>query len=72
MRIQFNTVTANDLGKYSISFEAIVGTPGDEYVAAEVESAFLFDNEDDAFAAANRAIDYFDANNRFPDMSKQF
>lgn len=73
MRTQLDTVEKSTFnGKYSVSFTTFKGTPGDEYVAGECESAPVFDTEDDAFAGGSRALDVLEKTGRFPNMCEKF
>ncbi len=55
-------------GKWSASFEMWAGEPGAEYMAASVTSGALFESEDAAWAAGDRALDLLQATDKFPNM----
>ena len=55
-------------GKWSASFETWRGIPGDEYRAVGVTSGALFDTEDAAYSAGDRALDVLQATDKFPNM----
>lgn len=71
MRVQFSALVPVD-GKFALCFVMFGGTPGDEHVLGEVTSAAVFETEDAAFAGVSRAMNYFDAHGRFPNMCEPF
>ena len=59
-------------GKWSAHFEVWAGIPGDEYIVTKITSGALFPTEDDAYAAADRALDVLQATDKFPNMCELF
>jgi hypothetical protein len=55
-------------GKWSTSFETWRGVPGQEYMVHRATSASLFETEDAAYAAGDRALDLLQQSDRFPNM----
>ena len=56
------------VGKWSTVFETWKGIPGIEAMVHRVTSAALFDTEDAAYAAGDRALDMLQAKDQFPNM----
>lgn len=54
--------------KWRMAFETWRGIPGDEYMVTSCTSAPLFDSEDAAYAAGDRALDTLQATGKFPNM----
>ena len=61
-------VYSKHAGKWSASFEMWAGLPGDEYMASSCTSGALFDTEDAAYAATDRALDCLQQTDKFPNM----
>ena len=59
-------------GKWCASFEIWRGIPGDEYMVASATSAALFDTEQEAYEAGDRALDVLQATDKFPNMCEKF
>ena len=55
-------------GKWSVRFETYLGIPGSENMVRAVTSAPLFNTEDEAYAAGDRALDLLQATDAFPNM----
>ena len=73
MRTQLGVVKLdNRTGKYSVTFETFKGTPGSEYVAFEVESAAVFDTEEEAYEGGNRALKTLAETAAYPNLCKKF
>lgn len=60
------------VGKWSAAFQTWAGIPGDEYMVASCTSGALFDNEEAAYAAADRALDVLQATGKYPNMCEMF
>jgi len=60
------------VAKWSAHFEVWAGVPGDEYMVTSITSAALFDTEDAAYAAGDRALDVLQATDKFPNMCEVF
>lgn len=58
--------------KWSAAFETWRGVPGDEYMVTSCTSGALFATEDDAYAAADRALDTLQATGKYPNMCEPF
>jgi hypothetical protein len=72
MRTQSNGVELNSNGKFSVKFVTFKGTPGNEYVSSEVESAPVFETEFEAYEGQVRALDYLEQTGRYPNMCEVF
>lgn len=72
MRTEMGTVNLCRNGKYSVSFKTFKGQPGAEYLMNEVESAPVFDTEDEAYEGGRRALDKLEADGRYPNMCEKF
>ena len=59
-------------GKWSACFETWRGIPGDEYLVTRASSGSFFDSEDNALAAADRALDTLQATGKYPNMCEPF
>ncbi len=55
-------------GKWSAAFETWRGIPGDEYKVTTITSGALFDTEEAAYSAADRALDTLQQTDKFPNM----
>ena len=58
--------------KWCIGFITRKGPIGSEYIAGEVMSACLFDTDDEAYAAGNRALDHLEKTGQFPNLCEKF
>jgi hypothetical protein len=72
MRVQIASVQMKTDYKWSVTIEVIDGTPGREHLLSSVETAALFESEDAAYAAGNRALDTFQTTGMFPNMLEEF
>lgn len=54
--------------KWCAHFETWAGEPGSEYMANSITSGAFFATEDEAYEAANRALDVLQATDKFPNM----
>jgi hypothetical protein len=59
-------------GKWSAAFQTWAGEPGSEYMVNSVASGALFDSEDAAYAAADRAMDVLQETGKYPNMCEVF
>jgi hypothetical protein len=55
-------------GKWRSCFSTFAGDPGQEYLANNCASAPIWDTEDEAYAAAARALTVLEETNTFPNM----
>jgi len=69
-------VAAPIVNSYNNKWKAVLttfnGPPGAEYMMSSVESAPVFDTEEDAYAGANRALTLLEETGKFPNMSEAF
>ena len=72
MRTQVGHATLQLNGLWSVTLETWAGPVGDEYLSSRVTSAGLFETEDSALAAGNRALDHLEQTGLFPDMCRPF
>lgn len=73
MRTELGQATQSKINsKWSITLVSYKGTPGQEYVSSEAESAAVFATEADAYAGGNRALDVLVSSGRFPNMCEAF
>jgi len=59
-------------GTWAACFETWAGTPGAERRMVSVQSGSHFATEDDAYAAAARALDTLQATDKYPNMCEPF
>jgi hypothetical protein len=72
-RTEITDSLQNSNNKWNIIFTSYkVLADGDEYVCGVIESAYVFDTEDEAYAAGNRALKMLADTGRFPDMCQPF
>ena len=73
MRTQLDIVNYHSTSdKFSITFVTYGGTPGDEYILNTIESAPLFEYEDEAIYAGSRALDILEVTGKMPDITVLF
>lgn len=73
MRIQTDSpVQSQSTDKWAVQFRSFVGTPGQEQELMPIVSANVFDTEDDAIEAGNRALDLLEQTGKFPDLTGKF
>lgn len=72
LRTQCSGVQEERGGKWSVTFETFRGTPGRETRVTLVTSAALFDSENLAWCAANRALDTLENTGSFPNLEGLF
>ena len=72
LRTQVASVQVKPTYKWSVTFESFRGVPGRETLVSRVESAALFDSEDLAWAAGNRALDTLAETEAFPNLCEPF
>ena len=69
-------VAAPIVSSYNNKWKAVLvtfrGAVGAEYMASSVESAPVFDTEEDAYAGANRALTVLEETGKFPNMCEAF
>lgn len=72
MRTQLGTPELNEVtGKWNIAFESFKGAPGQEYMCNRVQTAFIYDSEDQAYEYGQRALDWLEANGAFPNLCEK-
>jgi hypothetical protein len=59
-------------GKWAASFVTYRGTPGNEYIANECTSAYVFETEDEAYLGGIRALTVLETTDRWPNMCEKF
>jgi hypothetical protein len=59
-------------GKWSAVLSTFRGDPGSEYMVSSVESAPVFDTEEEAYAGGNRALGVLEETGKFPNMCEAF
>lgn len=59
-------------GKWDCSFQSYVGELGREQLMAVARSAPLWDTEDEAWKAGNRALTYLEEQGYFPNMCERW
>jgi len=59
-------------GKWRAVLETYRGEPGTEHLASSVESAPVFDTEEDAYAGGDRALTMLEETGKFPNMCEVF
>jgi hypothetical protein len=69
-------VAAPIFSKHTSKWRAVLATyrgePGDEYMVSSVESAPVFDTEEEAYAGGNRALTVLEETGKFPNMCEAF
>lgn len=60
------------VNKWSAAFETWASAPGGEFRIASCTSGALFDSEEAAYAAADRALDVLQATGKYPNMCEAF
>lgn len=59
-------------GKFCVRLDTWAGATGSEYLSNTVTSVALFDSEDEAIAATDRALDLLEKTGKFPNMTVKF
>lgn len=72
MRTQLGIAAKQANGLWAVYFETFAGPAGQERMISRVNSAALFDTEDEALAAGQRALDYLEQTGLFPNMCERF
>ena len=60
------------VGAWSTVFETWRGIPGSEYRVSSITTGALFETEDAAYAAGDRALDMLQNTGKFPNMCEAF
>ena len=58
--------------RFYVMFETLRGIPGNEHVVSRTQSDAVFDTEEDAIVAGNRALDCLEKTGLFPNMCEYF
>lgn len=72
MRTEMSNVQVNAEGKWAVVFTTYNGPVGQEYVSSELLSASVFDSDEEAIAAGNRALDMLEHTGKFPNLCAKF
>lgn len=72
-RTEITDSLQNSKNKWNIIFTSYkVLANGDEYECGVIESAYVFDTEDEAYAGGQRALELLEKTDRFPNMCEKF
>lgn len=72
-RTEITDSLQNSKNKWNMIFTSYkVRADGDEYKVGVIESAYVFDTEDEAYAGGQRALELLEKTGRFPNMSQKF
>ena len=73
-RTEITDSLQNNNDKWNIIFTdyKVSAVTGDEYVSGVIESGYVFDTEDEAYAAGDRALKALADTGRFPNMCEPF
>jgi hypothetical protein len=72
MRTQLGPVTSGQSGKFRVTFQTYAGAPGNEHLKSVAGSAEIFETEDEAYAAGNRALQVLEDTGMFPNLCEAF
>ena len=72
IRTQVGKPVQSKNGMWAAFFENWMGPVGKEYLGSTVESSARFQTEDDALAAAGRALKVLEETGRYPNMCEDF
>lgn len=72
MRTQLASVQQASNQKWSVTFDTFRGDPGSESRMGSIESAAVFDTEDEAYEGGKRALDMLEQTGYYPNMCEKF